>query len=198
MKIVKTQLRVPPKNITTDAGYGSEENYDYVSRNNIGNYMKYNNFDYEKTTEYKNKSFISDRFIYDKDNDQYECPSGQVLDFAYIKQTKTDNGYRSERIIYKSRCCEGCRYKDKCCKGTKNRTIEVSPKLIEYKNIVRHNLESETGKKLRSQRGVDVESVFGQIKHNSQFRRFYTRGIKNVSTEWGIISIAHNIKKMAN
>jgi hypothetical protein len=51
---------------------------------------------------------------------------------------------------------------------------------------------------LRSQRGVDVESVFGQIKHNNQFRRFYTHGLKNVNTEWGIMSIAHNIKKMAN
>jgi hypothetical protein len=69
---------------------------------------------------------------------------------------------------------------------------------MEYKNTARQNLESENGKKLRAQRGVDVESVFGQIKHNDQFRRFYTRGIKNVSTEWGIISIAHNMKKMAN
>jgi hypothetical protein len=104
----------------------------------------------------------------------------------------------SERIVYKSRCCEGCQYKEKCSKGSKDRTIEVSPKLIEYKQTVRQNLESENGKKLLAQRGVDVESVFGQIKHNNQFRRFYTRGLKNVSTEWGLISIAHNIKKMAN
>jgi hypothetical protein len=57
---------------------------------------------------------------------------------------------------------------------------------------------SEKGIKLRKQRGVDVESVFGQIKHNHQFRRFYSRGIKNVNTEWGLISIAHNLRKMAN
>lgn len=198
MERLKTQLQLPPNNVITDAGYGSEENYDYVTRNNIGNYIKYNNFDYEKTTEYRKRSFISDRFIYDQENDQYKCPSGQILDFAYIKKTKTENGYRSERMVYKSRCCEGCQYKEKCCKSTKERKIEVSPKLIEYRNTARQNLESENGGKLRSQRGVDVESVFGQIKHNNQFRRFYTRGLKNVSTEWGLISIAHNIKKMAN
>jgi len=198
MDKIKTQLKIPPKNVTTDAGYGSEENYDYVSRNNIGNYIKYNNFDHEKTKEYRDRKFISDRFVYNQKNDQYECPSGQVLDFEYIKKTKTENGYMSERIVYKSRCCEGCQHKEKCSKGSKDRTIEVSPKLIEYKQTVRQNLESENGKKLRAQRGVDVESVFGQIKHNNQFRRFYTRGLKNVSTEWGLISIAHNIKKMAN
>lgn len=198
MDRLKDQLKITPRNVITDAGYGSEENYDYVSRNNIGNYIKYNNFDYEKTKEYKSRNFISDRFVYNQEKDQYECPSGQILDFAYIKKTKTENGYRSERIVYRSRNCEGCQYKEKCCKGSKDRTIEVSPKLIEYKNTARQNLESENGKKLRSQRGVDVESVFGQVKHNNQFRRFYSRGLKKVSTEWGIISIAHNIKKMAN
>jgi transposase len=198
MDRIKDQLNIPAKNVITDAGYGSEENYDYVVRNNIGNYIKYNNFDYEKTTEYKKRNFISDRFVYNKIKDQYECPSGQILDFAYIKKTKTENRYKSERIVYKSRCCQGCQYKEKCCKGLNNRTIEISPKLIEYKNTARQNLESENGKKLRSQRGVDVESVFGQIKHNNQFRRFYSRGLKKVNTEWGIISIAHNIKKMAN
>jgi len=198
MDRIKDQLKIPTKNVITDAGYGSEENYDYVVRNNIGNYIKYNNFDYEKTNEYMKRNFISDRFVYNQEKDQYQCPSGQVLDFAYIKKTKSENGYKSERIVYKSRCCEGCQYKEKCCKGLNNRTIEVSPRLIEFKNTARQNLESENGKKLRSQRGVDVESVFGQIKHNKQFRRFYLKGLNKVNTEWGIISIAHNIKKMAN
>ncbi len=195
---LKNELNITIRNIITDAGYGSEENYDYVTKNNIGNYIKYNNFDHEKTKGYRENDYLSDRFIYDKKNNQYVCPSGQKLDFALVKKTITDNGYRSERMVYRAGHCEGCKHREKCCKGQKNRNLEVSPKLIEYKNIVRQNLNSTKGQNLRSQRGVDVESVFGQIKHNKQFRRFYTRGLKNVSTEWGIISIAHNIKKMAN
>ena len=195
---VKTRLKRLPENIVADAGYGSEENYDYITRENIGNYIKYNNFHYEKTKAYKKKIFLSDHFEYDKEKDQYKCPAGQILDFIGIKETTSDNGYKSERRQYRSRCCDQCSFKDLCCKSKNDRTIEVSPKLIEFKNTVRQNLESEKGIKLRSQRGVDVESVFGQIKYNSQFRRFYTRGLINVNTEWGIISIAHNIKKMAN
>ncbi|MGE5406389.1 MAG: IS1182 family transposase [Methanosarcina sp.] len=191
-------LNIPLKNVIADAGYGSEENYEYAERNDIGNYMKYNNFDYEKTKSYKEKKFISDHFVFDKDNNQYMCSSGQKLDFAFIKKAVTENGYEIEKMVYRSKNCAGCSYQEKCCKGQNNRSIEVSHKLIDYKNIVRKNLESETGKKLTLKRGVDVESVFGQIKHNNKFRRFNTRGIKNVSTEWGIISIAHNIKKMAN
>jgi hypothetical protein len=195
---VKTQLKGVPRNIIADAGYGSEENYGYVKENKIGNYIKYNNFDYEKTNKYKKKIFLSDHFEYNKKQDEYICPSGQILDFNGLKETKSETGYISKRRIYKSRCCDQCSYKNSCCKGNNNRTIEISPKLIKFKVRVKRNLESETGKKLRSKRGVDVESVFGQIKHNNQFRRFYSHGLKNVNTEWGIISIAHNIKKMAN
>lgn len=195
---VKTQLRGVPKNIIADAGYGSEENYDYIEVNKIGNYIKYNNFEYEKKKDHKKKIFLSDHFEYDKKKDQYKCPAGQLLDFIGTKETKSESGYKSMKRIYKSRCCDHCPDKEKCCKSKNDRKIEISPKLIKYKDIVKQNLESEIGKKLRSQRGVDVESVFGQIKHNNQFRRFYTLGLKNVNTEWGIMSIAHNIKKMAN
>jgi transposase len=198
MDKVIDHLKKKPKNVTADAGYGSEENYEYMTRNGIGNYIKYNNFNYEKAKEYKTRIFLSDHFEYDQEHDQYKCPEGQILDYAFTKATKSDNGYVSERMVYRSRSCSECRYKKECNKGTKDRTIEISPRLIEYKNTVRKNLESEEGIKLRAQRGVDVESVFGQIKHNNQFRRFYARGLKNVSTEWALISVAHNIKKMAN
>ena len=198
MDKVIDQLKKKPNNVTADAGYGSEENYEYITRSGIGNYIKYNNYNYEKTRKYKTRTFLSDHFEYDQQQDQYKCPAGQILDYALTKSTRTENGYVSERMVYRSRSCEGCRYREECNRGSKDRTIEVSPRLIEYKNIVRKNLESEEGIRLRSQRGVDVESVFGQIKHNNQFGRFYSRGLKNVSTEWGLISIAHNIKKMAN
>jgi len=195
---VKTQLKAIPQNIIADAGYGSEENYDYIAANNLGNYVKYNMFDSESKGEYQKKIFLSDHFEYDKENDQYKCPSGQTLDFYGIKKLQTDNGYKSERRVYKSRSCLQCPFRDSCVKGEKDRKIEVSQNLLNFKNTVRQNLMSEKGIKLRKQRGVDVESVFGQIKHNHQFRRFYSRGIKNVNIEWGLLSIAHNLRKMAN
>ena len=140
---------------------------------------------------------MSDHFIYQPEKDQYTCPEGQKLDYTHTQENTSGNGYKSERRVYQSRTCGTCQQRGLCSKGQNNRTIQVSPRLIMHKHIAKQNLESEKGLKLRSQRGVDVESVFGQIKHNNQFRRFYTRGLKNVSTEWGIISIAHNIKKAA-
>jgi transposase len=195
---VKNQIKTLPNNIVADAGYGSEENYDYIIDNELANYVKYNNYDYEKTSEYKNRKFLSSHFVYEPEKDQYTCPEGQILYYSTTQEITSDNGYKSQRMVYQSKTCSTCLQRGLCCKGQNDRTIHVSPKLIEYKLAAKQNLESEKGIKLRAQRGIDVESVFGQIKHNNQFRRFYTHGLKNVNTEWGIISIAHNIKKMAN
>jgi hypothetical protein len=45
---------------------------------------------------------------------------------------------------------------------------------------------------------VDVEGVFGNIKHNHNFRRFLLRGMKKVEIEAGLLALAHNLAKMAN
>ena len=37
-----------PKNISADAGYGSEENYVYFEEHQLGNYVKYNSFHREQ------------------------------------------------------------------------------------------------------------------------------------------------------
>jgi transposase len=198
MERVKKQIKSFPENIVADAGYGSEENYNYLNINKLGNYVKYNTYDYEKTSEFKNAKFLTSNFKYQPDNDEYICPNNQILTYLTTQTGKSESGYISKRRVYKSKTCSACQQRDQCCKGNNDRSIQVSTKLIEYKYTAKQNLESEKGIKLRAQRGVDVESVFGQIKHNDQFRRFNTHGLKNVSTEWGIISIAHNIKKMAN
>jgi hypothetical protein len=39
--------------------------------------------------------------------------------------------------------------------------------------------------------------VFGRLKQDWGFRRFLLRGIDKVTTEWGILCIAHNIAKAA-
>jgi len=40
-----------------------------------------------------------------------------------------------------------------------------------------------------------LEAVFGNIKHNMNFKRFMLRGIHKVNMEIGLIATAHNLKK---
>ena len=59
-------------------------------------------------------------------------------------------------------------------------------------------LETEEGQGLQKKRKHDVEPTFGDIKHNMGFRKFLLRLRPKVTTEVGLISMAHNIKKMRN
>jgi hypothetical protein len=46
-------------------------------------------------------------------------------------------------------------------------------------------------------RKITVEPVFGQIKAALGFTRFLLRGLWKVSAEWGLVSTAHNLRKLA-
>ena len=85
-----------------------------------------------------------------------------------------------------------------CHKQKTNRIIEVNPKLVRYKQMVREKLNSDIGLQYRSQRPVDVEAVFGNVKYNHGFKRFLLRGLEKTEIEAGFISMAHNLRKMAN
>ena len=64
-----------------------------------------------------------------------------------------------------------------------------------YKQQARNNLTSNQGEALRKQRNYDVEAVFGQLKRNVGHYRFRLRGLANVILEFGLLSIAYNLKK---
>jgi hypothetical protein len=61
---------------------------------------------------------------------------------------------------------------------------------------MRLKLQSSEGLKMFSRRCVEVESVFGQIKWNRNFKRFLLRGLDKVKIEWGLLSLAHNMMKI--
>ena len=76
-----------------------------------------------------------------------------------------------------------------------NRIIERNYNLMRLKAKARTLLTSEQGIAKRKQRCWDVEAVFGNIKHNMNFKRFMLRGIDKVNVEIGLIAMAHNLNK---
>jgi len=187
-----------PQTVTTDAGYGSEENYEYLEANNCTAYVKYNYFHQEqKGTRLKKYPFAGEHLYYNAEKDFYVCPMGQHMEnFAsYIK--KNDNGFEQTISRYQARNCNGCPLRGSCHKSNENRIIEINHNLNRHKQKARELLTSEDGIKHRKQRAKDVEPVFGNIKQNKGFRRFMLRGKHKVTVEFGFIAIAHNLMKKA-
>ena len=68
--------------------------------------------------------------------------------------------------------------------------------LEKYKLRMRIRLQSEYGQAMLKRRRQDVEPTFGDIKRNMDFRRFNLRGRFKCELELGLVSMAHNLKKM--
>lgn len=191
-----------PQNVIADAGYGSEENYAWLDKHETGNYVKYNTF-YQDTHKFRNPDiprshqFRGENFGYDDKKDEFICPANQRLHFLKETPYITDNGYPTTRRIYEGDQCNQCSLKPQCTRAKDNRQIQISFRLLDYRRKARANLTSEKGVSLRKKRSTDVESVFGLIKQNMGFRRFHLRGLEKVIAEWGVVSIAYNMRKLA-
>jgi hypothetical protein len=97
---------------------------------------------------------------------------------------------------YQAKRCQGCPFLGQCHKAQGNRTIEVNHRLNELKQKAKERLMSETGLYHRSKRPIEPEAAFGQIKSNNKFNRFTLKGLPKVEIEFGLMAIAHNLRKL--
>jgi hypothetical protein len=111
-------------------------------------------------------------------------------------ERKSKNGSISQ-VDYYAKRCEGCPLRGMCHKSTGNKKIEINRKLSEYRTKAREMLTSERGLFHRSKRPIEVEAVFGQLKSNNKFSRFTLRKMEKVNIEFGLMSIGHNLRKLA-
>lgn len=188
-----------PQELTTDAGYGSEENYELLEEKGITGYVKYNTFDREQGNVRGRKSkspFERDALYYNEEDDFYVCPMGQRMEKSGEKHTQTKSGYPQVYHLYTAKRCRGCPIRGLCFKGKDNRTVERNHNLERHKQGARERLTSEIGQIRRKQRTADVEPTFAQLKHNRNFKRFTLKGLAKVEVEFGLHALAHNLKKL--
>jgi transposase len=70
------------------------------------------------------------------------------------------------------------------------------PNDITPKDRMRRKLCTKKGQEIYSKRKSTVEPVFGQIKQAMGLRQFSLRGFENVSAEWQIWCLSHNLLKL--
>lgn len=192
----KKQYGQYPEVVVADAGYGSEQNYEYLEAHNMEGYVKYNYFDKHQHKAYlKKHPFTTDKLYYNKEQDVYYCPIGQPMRNIGTSIKTTATGYKQKVNRYQAANCEGCPLRSVCHKSKENRVIEVNHTLNEYKRKATERLTSEKGIYYRKRRPVDVEPVFGNIKSNHGFRRLMLRGKEKVEIEVGLLALAHNLRK---
>ena len=72
------------------------------------------------------------------------------------------------------------------------------PKEMTEKEKMARKLKTKKGKAVYKKRKETVEPVFGIIKQVMGFRQFMLRGIEKVNTEWSLVRVAYNFKRLHN
>jgi transposase len=182
--------------VVADAGYGSEENYEFMEQNDIEAFVKYNYFHMEQKRSIKKNIFLPQNLYYNKEQDYFVCPMGQHLTKKRTGIRISDNGYKSNVSYYQSANCNRCPLKSQCHKAKGNRMLEVNFRLNELKHKAKARLLSQEGLYYRSKRPIEPEAVWGQLKSNNKFNRFTLRGLSKIDIEFGLMAIGHNLRKL--
>ena len=133
--------------------------------------------------------FSQEHFKYDKEQNQYICPTGQVL---YASRVRKVNNV--EYQDYKNfRACGKCEMKEHCTRSQKGRLISRNLNQEFLDNVDKRTREN---KALYLQRQILVEHPFGTVKRVWGYSYFLTRGIKSVATENALHFLAYNLRRV--
>nr|WP_041124036.1 IS1182 family transposase [Jeotgalibacillus alimentarius] len=189
-----------PSYIVADAGYGSEENYQYVFEDQATTpLITYNMHRKEQTKKYKKNEFNTANWHYDPLADAYTCPNGQRLTFRHHSHKTDRYGFTRKYKVYECESCDGCPLRASCTKAKEgnNRKISYNEHWEQQKELIRTLLsEAKTGE-IYAKRKIDVEPVFGFLKANLGFTRFSVRGKERAKNEMGFALMAVNLRKLA-
>ena len=114
----------------------------------------------------------------------------------------SDNGYYSEANV---KACAAANITPYIAAGREQHHPPVEqrwtspPPLAAEADAVeemKHRLATPEGRAVYAQRKSTVEPVFGIVKSVLGFRQFHFRGLKNVSGEWTLVSMAWNLKRL--
>ena len=187
------------ENIIADAGYESSENYLYLEENGQNCFIKPQNYEISKKRSYKANPYTVENMEYNATKDEYICPNGRKLKFRKESTKTTENGYTVSTKYYSNDKCGRCPHRDKCHKSKNSyRTVKVNQVILKHRPKALEALTSEEGTLLRMNRSIQVEGVFGVLKEDYGFRRFLTRGKKNIETQFFLLAFALNIEKLCN
>ena len=184
------------KDVTTDAGYESEENYTWFEKEHKPCYTKPQNYERSKTKKYKSNMALRENMTYDAQKDEYTCQAGQKLRAKYVGKRTSKSGFESEITYYECDDCSVCPYKKTCTRAKGNRQIHVSKRFLEQRAASLARITSGQGILLRMNRSIQSEGAFGVVKQNYGFRQFLLRGQKKVTTEVLLLAMAYNINKL--
>jgi len=149
------------------------------------------------TSQAPDPLFNYEFFRYNREDDSFTCPGGQVLrtNGSWYKQ-RSSTGSISWFRQYKTKACRKCPLRSQCTKSEKERLIHRS-EYADYYEANRVNVKEK--EQLYKRRQAIVEHSYGTIKRQWGFCYILTKkGIARAGSDVGFMFIAYNLRRIGN
>jgi transposase len=153
--------------------------------------------DVPSTSQAPDSLFNYEFFRYNREEDIYTCPAGQLLrtNGSWYKQ-RSSTGNISWFKQYKTKACRKCPLRSRCTRSQKERLIQRS-EYADYYEANRANVKEK--EHLYKRRQAIVEHPYGTIKRQWGFSYILTKkGMNRASSDVGFMFIAYNLRRIVN
>lgn len=173
------------KQITGDTGYSSSESLKFIESRNIDAYIpNFGQYKYER-----------EGFLYNKEQDRYECQRGNKAILPFKKIRKSHNQYEMKTYRSSETVCKNCSLRKECI-GEKTFFKKIEHSLDKPLYDKMHlKLQTEYAKRIMKKRSSTVEPVLGTLINFLNMKRVNTRGIKQANKHVLMAALTYNLKK---
>jgi transposase len=173
--------------IVADKGYGTSDNYRYLYEHNIDSCIPHQRHGIKSNT-----NFARDKFTYDKVNDCYICPAGNIL--------KRHDHRRAHGRVYRYRLdretCQQCAFFAECVNSKKHGRQVVRNTLAQYVEWADNCLSKKERRRLMTRRMHRAEGSFADAANNHGFKRARLRGLEKMQIQNLLIAAIQNLRKL--
>lgn len=179
------QNGIKPEQLLADTGYSSGESLAFCERNGIDAFIP--NFG-----QYK---YQREGFVYNPEQDQYECMRGNKALLPYRKTIHDKDG--NYKKVYRSgnSKCKDCPLRSQCIGKSDFKKIEHTVYKPQY-DAMHEKLQTPYAKRIMKKRGSTVKPVLGTMLNFLNLKRLNTRGIRAANKHVMMSALVYNLKKL--
>ncbi len=179
----KERYSIQSSTVVADAGYGSEQNYHYLSQNGITAYVKFNMFHREQKKNYTPALFGIEELYYNQEGNYYICPMGQKMNFIAEEERLNEAGHVSRVSIYQATRCDGCPLRGQCHKSTQEARQSKS---TQEAKLIQSTQEASLNKSTQEPKRNKSTQEPRRIEVNHRLRQYRAKARELLKSEEGV------------
>ena len=177
----KAALEAEQLTAVADSGYSNGEHGKHCEQDGITAIVPRA----ERVNPKGEQYFSRDQFSYDRQNDSWHCPAGEVLKLFKTSRTKQKKEYRTQ-------ACPTCPLKSQCTDAARRVIVRG---FHEDDREAMHQRAVADPNWMKLRRAV-AEHPFGTIKWLMGAPRFLVRGLLKAKAEFALIVTCYNLKRL--